>query len=111
MRYKELLLAVLFMSSATTMRAYAAPDCAEILRYRGELATSIFVYNDSQAAVLADSMEIYSGANHTFVKMPDGRWQACGTNTSGQLSIGTTTNVLRPIRVTVPAGTKKIVGG
>ena len=33
MRYKEFLLAVLFMISATTIRVYAAPDCAEILMY------------------------------------------------------------------------------
>ena len=32
------------------------------------LVTSVFVYNDSQAAVLAESMEIYTGGSHTFVK-------------------------------------------
>ena len=63
---------------------------------------SVFVYNDSQAAVLAESMEIYAGWNHTFIRMPDGRWQAWGLNTSGQLGNGATTNVLKPIRVTVP---------
>ena len=72
---------------------------------------SVFVYNDSQAAVLAESMEIYAGWNHTFIRMPDGRWQAWGLNTSGQLGNGATTNVLKPIRVTVPTGTKKIVAG
>ncbi len=35
MRRRVFLLAVLFISSATTMRVYAAPDCAEILKYRG----------------------------------------------------------------------------
>ena len=75
------------------------------------LIVSALVYNDSQAAVLAESMEIYTGWNHAFVKMPDGRWQAWGLNTSGQLGNGTTTNALKPIRVNVPTGTKKIVAG
>ena len=54
MRYKALLLAALFMSSATTMRVYAAPDCAEILKYRGEVTRPAETRHITQAASLAD---------------------------------------------------------
>ena len=54
MRYKEFLLAVLFMISATTIRVYAAPDCAEILRYRGEVTRPAETRHITQDASLAD---------------------------------------------------------
>ena len=54
MKRKALVLAVLFMSSATTMRVYAAPDCAEILKYRGEVTRPAETKHITQHASLAD---------------------------------------------------------
>ena len=54
MRRKALVLAVLFMSSATTMRVHAAPDCAEILKYRGEVVRPAETRYITQNASLAD---------------------------------------------------------
>ena len=54
MRYKEFLLAMLFMISTTTMRVYAAPDCAEILKYRGEVTRPAETKHITQYASLAD---------------------------------------------------------
>ena len=55
MRCKEFLLAMLFMVSTTTMRVYAAPDCAEILKYRGEVTRPAETRHITQYASLADS--------------------------------------------------------
>ena len=45
---------MLFMISTTTMRVYAAPDCAEILKYRGEVTRPAETRHITQAANLAD---------------------------------------------------------
>lgn len=45
---------------------------------------------------------VFIGGNHTIVKKTDGTYWAWGYNGYGQLGIGTTTNQLAPVQITIP---------
>ena len=67
MRYKEFLLAVLFMISATTMRVHAAPDCAEILKYRGEVTRpAMYTANEDTLYKVEHYLQDVEGDEYTL---------------------------------------------
>ena len=72
MRYKEFLLAVLFMISATTMRVYAAPDCAEILKYRGEVTRpAVYTANEDTLYKVEHYLQDVEGDEYTLYEVTE----------------------------------------
>ena len=72
MRYLALLLAALFMSSATTMRVYAAPDCAEILKYRGEVTRpAVYTANENTVYKVEHYLQDVEGDEYTLYEVTE----------------------------------------